>query len=190
MAIRAAGTFGKGAMHRMFVTMVTLILTTSLLSAGSGGTAAAATEFSFWNLDGCRHTWMGAAEAFKPGVCGSKSEVGWGRNAAANQMYHWVENGWQFQGIYNRGTMDTPNGIFIVPFVFEGEEHIFVWDYAEKSWYHIFIDTRSVQAVPTSPELETTSGWRPFSEVGSPKLDTMVQVWQDLKDEIINFIPA
>ena len=165
-------------------------IATVLLAAGFVGPATAANEYSFWQSDGCRYTWAGAAKGWQQGLCGPTNQVGWGRGAATGQWYHWVGNGWRFQGIRSDGTMDTPNGIFIVPFTSDAEEHIFVYDYAGEQWYHIGIVKQSVQGVPNPPQLETTSGWRSLDEIGSPVLDTMVREWQSLQDDIILFIPV
>jgi len=185
---------GLMPMSRLLRLVAGLMLAGTLLISGFAGTASAAGEYNFWQFDGCRYTWGGAGVGWQQGLCGRTDQVGWGRGAAAHQWYHFDGNGWRFQGIFSEGTMDTPNGIFIVPFVSDGEDHIFVYDYTEKGWYHFRIVKQSVQAVPNPtlppPELETTSGWRPITDFSDPALGTMVREWQSVQDDIIAYIPA
>jgi len=184
------GSVGGRNLRQITSLLAALVLAASLLTAGFADSVTAATRaFGFWQFDGCNYIWSGSAQGWTPGVCGRADHVAWGRGAAAHQAYHWNGNGWDFQGIYSGGTMDTPNGIFIVPFISDGQDDIFVYDYADKLWYHIRLVKQSVQAVPNPtlppPEVETTSGWRSITEVGDPALGTMVREWQDLQDDII-----
>jgi hypothetical protein len=165
--------------------LVMVIALAGVLGAGASPASAATTTYGFWNLDGCHYTWAGPAEGFRKGQCGPENYSSWGRGAGANQLFHWDGQKWQFQGIFSQGTMDTPNGIFIVPYVSAAETHLFVWEYAEQAWYHFFIVTQSVQSVPNEPQLETATGWHPLSEFSDPTLGTMLREWERLKDTII-----
>jgi disulfide bond formation protein DsbB len=182
--IEAAGTIAPA--RRLFSILATLMMMVGLLIGGFVGTASATTTtYGFWNLDGCHYTWAGPVDGWRKGTCESADHVQWGRGDAASQLYHWDGNHWRFQGIYDRGTMDTPNGIFIVPFITRQEEHLFIYDYADKAWFHIRTILQSVQSVPVTPELETTSGWRSLVDLNDPALGSMVNQWETLRDVII-----
>jgi hypothetical protein len=186
MTVRDRALGENGLVRGALSTLLVMVVTLGLLTAGLGGAASAATTtYGFWNVDDCYYTWSGPVNAFQKGTCDTTDSARWGQNAAAYQLYHWDGAQWRFQGIYDRGTMDTPNGIFIVPFVSQQEEHLFIYDYADKSWYHIRTVLQSVQAVPVTPELETTSGWRSLAEIGDPALGSMVTVWKSLQPTII-----
>jgi hypothetical protein len=186
MTVRDEAMGLSGTARRLFSLLAALMMTVGALTAGFGATASATTTtFGFWNLDGCHYTWAGPTDGWRKGTCGPADQVQWGRGDAAQQLYHWDGQQWRFQGIYDRGTMDTPNGIFIVPYVSPQEEHLFIYDYADKAWYHFRTVLQSVQSVPVSPELETASGWRYLTDLGDPALDSMLAQWESLQEEII-----
>jgi hypothetical protein len=185
MTVRNGAAGGHGQLGGLVRTLVAVVMAVGILTAGFGGTASAAATYGFWNVDDCFYTWAGPVDAFQKGTCETTDSARWGQNAAAFQLYHWDGQRWRFQGIYDRGTMDTPNGIFIVPFVSQQEEHLFIYDYADTAWYHVRMVLQSVQAVPVTPELETASGWRSLAEIRDPALDSMLTVWKSIQPTII-----
>jgi hypothetical protein len=173
------------AKRKLLIMLATLVMVAGLLTSGfAGGAASAATiTYGYWHWDGCYYVWTGPSKGFGQNGCGPSNQVTWSEgstveNLTVHTLLHFENNKWQFQGYSSSGTMDTPNGILIVPYVSQQEEHVFVIDYADMSMYHFRKVLQAVQAVPVGYEVETTSGW---SAVADPRLDSMLDQWEQIR---------
>jgi len=144
-----------GSIHRVLALLVALVMAAGLLTAASGGSAAAqSTTYGFWAEDGCYQSWGGTSQGFqRTSTCDDRSYMGWDEVEGYDALFHWDGTAWQMQGIL----LPTADGnyAFAVPF---SDGTNFFYLYSNSSWYHVDTDADGDLFV------EGPSGWVNITE--------------------------